>query len=339
MNSLLSGKVPPDVLASRVFKHLVRGHADLILGPAIGQDASLIRIGDRIVVASTDPITGSVEDIGWLSVHVNANDIATFGVAPKWFLSSIMLPLGFEPADLEMIVKQMKEAANSIGIIVAGGHTEVTDEISKPIIAGFMLGETEQGQYVTSAGAKAGDSIIMTKTMAIEGTAILAAEGVRVLRSGIAPETVVRARKLREQISVVKDGITAFKTGFVTAMHDPTEGGLVNGIYELCEASGVGFHIDRNHIPIDPATQEICDFLSIDPLELISSGTMLITCRPENASHILEELKNAGIGACEIGHTDRDPAKHVLEHAGKETDVRRPLTDALWAALEKVKGQ
>lgn len=339
MNSLLSGKVPPDVLTSRVFKHIARGHPDLILGPAIGQDASLIRIGARVVVASTDPITGSVEDIGWLSVHVNANDIATFGVEPKWFLSSIMLPLGFQPSDLEMIVRQMKEAASSLGIIVAGGHTEVTDEISKPIIAGFMLGETGEGQYVTSAGASAGDSIVMTKTVAIEGSAILAAEGADMLSTGVAPDTIIRARKLREQISVVKDGITAFKTGFVTAMHDPTEGGLANGIYELCEASGVGFQIERSLIPVDPATQEICDFLSIDPLELISSGTMLMTCKPENVVHVIGELEHVGIKACEIGSTASNSAMHVLEDCGRTTHLRRPTTDALWAAIKKVKGQ
>ncbi|MHA2084227.1 MAG: AIR synthase related protein, partial [Candidatus Thorarchaeota archaeon] len=143
---MLPGKVPPDVLERLVFPNVGKRDHNLILGPAIGQDASLIRFGDKVLVVSTDPITGAVEDIGWLAVHINANDIATFGVPPKWFLNSIMLPVGYTQEDLKRIMEQIDEAANSLEISVAGGHTEITEGIDRPIIAGFMLGETSEGE-------------------------------------------------------------------------------------------------------------------------------------------------------------------------------------------------
>ncbi|MEE9353564.1 MAG: AIR synthase related protein, partial [Candidatus Thorarchaeota archaeon] len=240
---MLPGKIPPDILERLVFTHLGRSDPDLILGPGIGQDASLIRIGNRVIVASTDPITGSIEDIGWLAVHINANDVATFGVAPRWFLTSIMLPVGSTAAEVGRIMSQIDSAAKTLGITVAGGHTEITEGVEKPIVAGFMLGETSEGDYVTSSGAQPGNAIIITKTVGIEGTAILAAEGREVLSRELDATVLDEALALRCQISVVSEGLSAFKTGHLTAMHDPTEGGLAGGLHELCDASGVGFEV------------------------------------------------------------------------------------------------
>lgn len=333
---MLHGKIPPDALKSRVFKHLGTGHPSIILGPALGQDASLIRVGDRIIVASTDPITGSVEDIGWLAVHVNANDIATFGVEPKWFLNSIMLPTGSTEEDLEKIMIQIDEAARSLGITVAGGHTEVTDEIQKPIIAGFMIGETTDDNYVTSEGAQPGDALIMTKSVAIEGTAILASEGHDFLRNELGYQLLDEAIALRNQISVVMDGITAFKTGFVTAMHDPTEGGLANGIHEICDASKVGCSIVQEQIPVEESTRALCQLLEIDPLQLISSGTMLITCEARNAQKILDALRHNGIEAAVIGTIEKDFTKRIISLQEKESTLIRPETDALWDGLKRI---
>lgn len=331
------GKVPPDILTSCVFKHLGIHHPSIILGPALGQDASLIRFGDRILVASTDPITGSAEDVGWLAVHVNANDVATFGVEPKWFLNSIMLPTGFTKEDLEKIMIQIDDAARSLGITVAGGHTEVTDDIAKPIIAGFMLGETKEGNYVTSSGAQPGDAIIMTKSMAIEGTSILASEGRNQLESHLDESILENAIALRNQISVVKDGLVAFRTGYVTAMHDPTEGGIANGIHEICDASKVGCTIHYDLIPIEKSTQAVCSHLKIDPMHLISSGTMLITCAKKHAQLVVDELSKNGITSSIIGHIEKDFTKRNIVRCGAVTGLSRPETDVLWQGLKQVR--
>ncbi|MCK4566951.1 MAG: AIR synthase family protein [Candidatus Thorarchaeota archaeon] len=333
---MLPGKVPPEILQSIVFSKLGRMDSDVLLGPSLGEDAAVIKIGDQVVVAATDPITGSVEDVGWLAVHVNANDIATFGVSPRWFLASIMLPVGFTPDELGKIMHQIDEAAKTLDISVAGGHSEITDRITQPIVVGFMMGVAPTGEYVTSSGAKPGDNLIVTKTIGIEGTSILAAEGSSYLTEILGPDVVRKAQQLRESISVVKDGVTAFQTGFVHAMHDPTEGGLSGAIHELCDASGVGFEIDNDLIPMADVTRLICDTLQINPLELISSGSMLISCDREKAVHVIDELESAGVRAMIIGSVVSDSSHRKIVIDGLIQDLQRPTTDALWSALKKV---
>lgn len=330
------GKVPPDVLQKIVFAKLGKEDPDVLLGPSLGEDASLIRVGDRVIAASTDPITGSVEDVGWLSVHVNANDIATFGISPRWFLASIMLPDGSSPDELRKIMEQIVDAAETLGIAVVGGHSEITEGIDRPIITGFMMGLTSPGEYVTSGGAKVGDAIILTKTIAIEGTAILATEGAEFLSSNLSSDIINRGKSLREQISVVKEGVIAFETGHVTAMHDPTEGGLAGGIHELCDASGVGFEIYNDAIPIDSSTKAICEVLGINPLDLISSGCMIITCCSEFSDDVVEALKAVCVDASVIGSIVKNPKQRLLITKTDGDILMRPETDALWDALKKI---
>jgi len=333
---MLPGKVPPEILQSIVFSKLGRMDSDVLLGPSLGEDAAVIKIGDQVVVAATDPITGSVEDVGWLAVHVNANDIATFGVSPRWFLASIMLPVGFTPDELGKIMHQIDEAAKMLDISVVGGHSEVTEKITQPIVAGFMMGVAPTGEYVTSSGAKPGDNLIVTKTIGVEGISILSTEGSSYLTEKLGPDVVQEAQKLRKSISVVKDGVTAFQTGFVNAMHDPTEGGLSGGIHELCDASGVGFEIDNNLIPITKTAKLICDALQINPLDLISSGSMLISCEGEKAARVIDELESAGVGATIVGSVVSDSSHRKIAIDGLLQDLQRPPTDALWSALKKV---
>ncbi|MFW9846708.1 MAG: AIR synthase family protein [Candidatus Thorarchaeota archaeon] len=333
---MLPGKVPPDVLSKAVFAHLGKKDDSLILGPGLGEDASLIRVGDSIIVAATDPITGSMEDIGWLSVHINANDIATFGVQPRWFLASILLPVGSSESELERIMLQIDKASQFLGITVAGGHTEVTESVDKPIVAGFMIGLTSEGRYVTSSGAQPGDHIVITKSVALEGTAILAVEGASYLSHRISRNLLDEAQKMRDQISVVKDGVVAFGTGHITAMHDPTEGGFSGGIHEICDASRVGFEIDVKAIPVEESTRTICRELSVNELELISSGCMLMTCNPQGSESVVTSLEEAGIKATIVGKiTPRIEDRYAIRDATR-SPLPRPSTDALWAALRKV---
>ncbi|MGY5871220.1 MAG: AIR synthase family protein [Candidatus Thorarchaeota archaeon] len=333
---MLPGKIPPEVLQSIVFSKLGKIDSDVLLGPKLGEDAAVIKIGDQVVVAATDPITGSVEDIGWLAVHVNANDIATFGVAPRWFLVSIMLPPGYTSEQLSKIMHQIDTAAKGLGIAVAGGHSEITESITQPIVVGFMMGIAPMEEYVTSSGAQAGDSIIVTKTIGIEGTSILATEGKSYLTGKISEPEIEEGKNLRHLISVVREGITAFQTGFVHAMHDPTEGGLAGGIHEICDASGVGFEIDNDLIPITNATRQICDCLQINPLELISSGSMLIVCENEHAPLVIDKLADAGVESVAIGSIVSDSIHRKISVDGSLQDLPRPTTDALWSALKKI---
>jgi len=332
---MLPGKIPPEILQSIVFSKLGRTDADVILGPELGEDAAVIKIGNQVVIAATDPITGSVEDVGWLAVHVNANDIATFGVSPRWFLASIMLPPGYTPDQLGKIMNQIDNAAKELDIAVTGGHSEITESVTKPIVVGFMMGIAPIDKYVTSSGAKPGDALIVTKTVGIEGTSILATERSSYLSREISKDIIERGQKLRSSISVVKDGVTSFQTGFIHAMHDPTEGGLANGVHEICDASGVGCEIENDLIPLHDATRQICKYLKINPLELISSGCMLISCESTHASQVIDALNAVGIESVIIGKIVSDVANRKIHMDGFYEDLPRPTTDALWLALKK----
>jgi len=330
------GKVPPEILEKIVFTRLGITDPDVLLGPSLGEDASVIRIADKVIIAATDPITGSIADVGWLAVHVNANDIATFGVKPRWFLVSIILPKNTTADQLGLIVKQIDDAASMLGIAVTGGHSEITEGIDRPIIVGFMIGTADNGEYVTSSGARPGDSIIVTKSIALEGTAILATEGERTLTPHVGRDVIEKAKGLREKISVVAEGIAAFETGFVTAMHDPTEGGLSGGLHEICDASKVGFEIYSDAIPIEDSTKLICKVLEINPLELISSGCMIICCGKENANEVVNTIQSRGVGACVIGTIVKDRNRRLIITDSDGFDLSRPITDSLWTALRKI---
>ena len=336
MPILPAGKVPPEILAKSVFPFLGVDDADVLHGPGIGRDAAIVRIGRQAVVATTDPITGAVHNIGSYVVHICANDVATFGIRPRWFLATILLPENAESHLLEDIMKSMHSAAKDLNVSIIGGHTEVTPDLKRPIITGFMLGLAEQDQFVTSAGAQADNLIILTKGVAIEGTAILATEREKELGEKISSAIIQRAKGFIHKISVVPEAVKAMSTGAVTAMHDPTEGGVANGLHELADASELGFIVDRNKFVIHPETKQICNLFEVNPLNLIASGAMLIAVEEKLASQLLEALKQDGIPAAIIGRLVRDrKQRSIIDFDGTITPLIQPTKDALWDALSK----
>jgi len=335
---LPEGKIPPETLENIVFKHLGVLNPRVLLGPGIGEDAAVVELEHKIIVIAADPITGAIEDIGWLSVHVNANDIACHGAKPTWFLSIILLPENSDEKTLEKIVLQMDKAAKELGIAIVGGHTEVTPGLKRPIVAGFMIGEVEKDNFIKSSGAIPGDKIILTKGVAIEGTATIATEREKELSHLLDKNLIEKAKQYKWKISVVKDALTAAEVGGVTAMHDPTEGGVLGGLHEIADASKTGFAVQEEKIRkmISEETRKICELLKIDPLRLIGSGALLITAKPEKSQQIVEALNSKGIPAEVIGHILDNPKRRIFfRKDGKTKRAQRPLQDALWEALSK----
>jgi len=335
---LAHGKIPIDILESVVFKNLGIRRREVVLGPSAGIDGAVINVGNKSFVVSTDPITGAIELIGWLAVNVNANDIATFGVEPAFLLSCILLPENADRKTVETISGQMGKAAKELGIAIVGGHCEVTPGLSNPIVVGCTIGMTEKGNYVTAAGAKQGDKIILTKTAGIEGTAILASDKESQLKKVVSATTLRNAKRFYDQISVVKDAITAFKTGAVHAMHDPTEGGVAGGIHEIADASHLAVRIRKKMIPVRPETTEICNFFDIDPLQLIASGSLLIAVERDSADRVVGILSKEGITAEVIGEFLPSAEKRIIiQEDGSSENLVRPVSDHLWSALEKIR--
>ncbi len=297
------GKLPAELLQA-LLSRLPGADPRVVVGPRVGEDAAVIAFGQTLLVAKTDPITFATDLIGWYAVNINANDIAAMGARPRWFLATALLPEGIRPPEVEAIFDQLTVACRELGVSLVGGHTEITYGLDRPIIVGCMLGEVEPHRLVTSAGARPGDAVVVTKGIAIEGTAVLAREAGELLRrKGVPEEVIARARNFLFDpgISVVRDAAVAREAAPVTAFHDPTEGGLATGLTEVALASGVGFEVYAEQVPVLPECRAVCEALGLDPLGLLASGSLVITVPKGAAPDLLRALEEAGIPAFEVG--------------------------------------
>jgi hydrogenase maturation factor len=330
------GKIPIDILKEVVFKNLGAERKEVTVGPTAGIDGAVLDIGNKSLIVSMDPITGAVERIGWLAVNVNANDIATFGVEPEFLFSCILLPENADRKIVETICTQMNAAAKDLGIAIVGGHCESTPGLTNPIVVGCVMGLTEKGRYITAGGAKPRDNLILTKSAGIEGTAILASDRESELKKTVSTTVLQNAKNFYGQISVVKDALTAYNTGGVHAMHDPTEGGVAGGIHEMADASGLGVKVFEREILVRSETAKICSYFGIDPLQLISSGALLISTEAKAAGEIIENLEQQQIDASIIGEfLESTDQRLLIRKDGSSQVLPRPLSDHLWTALRR----
>ncbi len=299
---LKPGKLDPDFLA-KLLSILGTPSDDVVIGPSPGVDAAAIRIGDRTVVVTSDPITFVTDDIAYYSLVVNANDLAVMGAEPKFFVTTLLLPEGIEEEAVERIFREMANLAQGMGISLIGGHTEVTPGLDRVIISGTMLGEAVGGRLFSSRDAKIGDCLVITKGIAIEGTSIIAREKKEEVLKHFGEEFLRRAMEFNVNpgISIVKEALLAARSGLIHAMHDITEGGLSMGAAEMATASCLGLLLDLDSVPIFPETQALCEYFGLDPLGLIGSGALLLAVPEGNAGKLLDLFRQEGIDAHIIG--------------------------------------
>ena len=303
MNRLNIGKLPSRLLRKFINKIRIEDE-QVVLGPSIGEDVAVMKFGDKLLVAKTDPVTFATDLIGWYAVNINANDIATMGVKPRWFLATILLPEQCSDREAENIFDQILSACSFLGISLVGGHTEITTGFQRPVVVGCMLAEAESQPIIKTSGAQQGDDIVVTKGIAIEGTALLAREaGQALLSSNLSKRKVKRAGNylFSPGISVLKEALIACSSVVVNSMHDPTEGGLSAGLWEIAYAAQVGILVEEEKIPILPECRDICDKFALNPLGLLASGSLIITLHPSETSKLLAVLDEAGISANIIG--------------------------------------
>ena len=317
-----AGKLPARELA-RLLDLYTQRDDRVVVGPGIGRDAAVISFPDRYLVAKTDPVTFATDQIGWYAVHVNANDVAAMGGTPRWFLATILLPEG-KPGSVEVeaIFSQIFKACQELGVALCGGHTEITCGLDRPIVVGQMLGEVAKDKLVISERICPGDEILLTKGIAIEGTALVAREH-KGIQGLLGEEETQRCRDLLQNpgISVVREARIAIGVAEVHAMHDPTEGGLAVGLHELAQASGVGLTVIMEKIPILPETVRLCRELKLDPLGLISSGALLIVAPAPEVKKIEAALRAEGIRVAQIGQMGEAGTGVKLSQHGQIADL------------------
>jgi hydrogenase expression/formation protein HypE len=302
--ALRTGKLDVHILRRLLQRYTITDET-VLLGPRVGEDAAAIEIGEKVLVVATDPITFTTDEIGYYSVVVNANDIATTGAKPRWFTVTVLLPEAQAREDLvDSVFQQIHRACEKLGISLIGGHTEITRGLDRPILVGQMIGEVEREALITTGGARSGDLILLSKGICIEGTSIIAREKQADLSlRGIAPDLIERARRFLFDpgISVVQEALLAFQAGRVTSMHDITEGGLANGLHEVSMAAEVAIEVEERRIPIYEESRALCDAFGLDPLGVIASGALLITASCPEAEKILEKAHGHAVPITVIG--------------------------------------
>ncbi|WP_132061411.1 AIR synthase family protein [Halorussus amylolyticus] len=317
------GKLDPDDLADFVLSRTGAADDAVEMGPKYGEDAAAIRFGDHLLVVSSDPLSLARERLGTLAVHVACNDVAASGADPRWLTNTMFLP-SEDPETLDVLTEQIDAEAKSLGVAIVGGHSEYVPALERPMVSMTALGAADE--YVPTGGVEPGDRILLTKGAGIEGTAILATDFREELT--LPTDTIDSAEDFFGEISVVPDARVLRE--FATAMHDPTEGGVLAGAVEMAVASGVRIDVARDDVPIRSETAALCDAVDVDPLRIFGSGALLAAV-PENAADdALGALDAEGIPASEIGvAVETDDPGVALDGEVVRGEVRDDLY-ALW---------
>lgn len=322
--SLPAGKLNPALLA-RLLAQLPVHDPALLVGPAVGEDAAVIDFAPgapHVLVAKGDPITFATDAIGYYAVNVCANDLAVTGARPRFYMPTLLLPAGdASPALVERIFAEIGAACRALGIVVAGGHSEITHAVNQPVIAGHMLGEANRGRYYHSGGCRPGDVLLLAGAIPVEAASIIARERrADLLAQGWMEAEIDTAANLLHNpgISVLAPAQAAVATGCITAMHDPTEGGVATGIQEIAVAAQVDITVNLDAIPIHPLGERLCAAYALDPLGAIASGSLLATCSAADATTVLEAWHNIGWHGAVIGVVTAPAAQTPIVTAKRE---------------------
>jgi len=330
-----------DVLQERVFPFVQTGNADVILGAAFGEDIALTQVGGDILVSHVDPIVGAIGDIGWLAVHVACNDIAASGIPPRWLQLLVLVPKMEDVELLERIMRDAGRAADEVGAAIIGGHTGYSAGLSRPLVAVTALGTASGRQPVLTGGARVGDRVLVTKGIALEGTAILAQDFADVGRElGLSKAELDEGRRVMARVSVMPEALVLAENG-VTAMHDVTRGGILETLLEIAELSGVGMSVTFDRMPLPAIVSRFAEAFAFDPLRMISSGTLAVTVPPERVDDVSKALIEIGTPFAFVGQVEEgtgvrvsrdDETVHHKEIRCEEDELAR-----LWALYPRAK--
>ncbi|MCL2493186.1 MAG: AIR synthase family protein [Clostridiales bacterium] len=327
------GKLENDLLTQLLVGRTGAARDEVLQGAGIGKDCAVLDFGSEICVLSTDPITAAPEILGTLAVHVACNDIAAHGVHPLAILLTILLPEQTEEAELREILRQANAAAKELDVQIAGGHTEITDAVTRPLLSTTAIGRAAKSRNGVTGDIRPGDRLFVTKTLALEGTCILAERREKELGNVLTDAELARAKAMISQISVVREGILAGEIG-VSAMHDITEGGILGAVWETCLRGGVGAEIEMRALPFDDITLTACAYFGLDPMRLISSGSMLIVCPAEKTAALEKAMAEAGVPLYGIGAVTEISAGIILrDRKGGPLSIDPPGPDEIYKAV------
>ncbi len=336
------GKISAEIFEELIFPRLGAKSDSILVGPKHGTDVGIVKIGDKAVSFTSDPVfivpEYGWEKAAWFAIHILASDAVTCGLPPRFLSIDLNLPMEMTKVQLEIMWDTMHRECERLGISVICGHTARYENCHYPMVGGAtVVGVGEMDDYVTPVFARAGDKIIITKGPAIEATGIFAAMFPQLIEQEFGSDFRQRAGQIFYKMSVVEDAMTAITIGVrqngVTAMHDATECGIWGGLYELAEAAGLGVRVEQEQIVVEECITEICNYFSIDPYASISEGTLIIACRQHKAREVVRVLSQKGIRSSIAGELTPPEQGMVLVKGGKERKLEHPIVDPFWKAF------
>ncbi len=340
LRPLSAGKLPNDFLDRFLQEHSL-DDPTLLVAPGMGEDTAAVipPANEDVIVLKSDPITFAEDRLGYYTLAINANDIATSGATPRWLLTTLLFPVGSTAAQIHRLIRELQQVSREFRITLCGGHTEITEAVNKPIAVGQMVGTVEKERLIDKRRMAKGDQILLTKGVAVEGTSILARECAEELKAlGMTQSEIRRCQEFLFDpgISILAEAQIAAQSA--SAMHDVTEGGLATALQELSGAGGNQLRVGVDQIPVFKETQRVCELLDIHPFGLIGSGSLLLTCSPGSSEALLENMREAGISAAAIGEVLEEGAGvEAVDGSGRPVEWPNFEADELGRAFEKIK--
>lgn len=330
---LPKGKLKAKFL-QQLIKALPTKDDSLIIPPGVGLDAAGLKISDKLLAITTDPITLANDKIGTYSVAINVNDVACLGCRPRWYSATLLLPVGTDVASVKKIWKGLILALKRYDIISIGGHIEVTDVVNQPTLVAQIIGESVTGKFLDSRKCKPGDKILLCMPVAIEGTALLAQEKAFELSKVFSKQEIKKMQNLLYSPGICIWPLVekiVWQKGLV-ALHDPTEGGVATALHEFSDAANCGLNINGDSIPVLPETKKLMKLFDFDPLGLLASGSLLVACKPSAVKGIIKSIGDKYVS--EIGEFTSHTSKN-LYISGVKRDLPRYDKDEIVRLFEQ----
>ncbi|MFQ5928802.1 MAG: HAD-IA family hydrolase [Acidobacteriota bacterium] len=341
LHPLSAGKLPGDLLEQFLQEHSL-DDPSILVRPGLGEDAAAVQLEEdgEVIVLTSDPITFTTDRLGYYTVLINANDVATCGAVPRWLLTTLLLPLGSSAAQIHQLMQELQQVSREFGLSLCGGHTEITDAVNKPVVVGQLVGTVPRDGLIDKRQMAEGDQILLTKAVAVEGTSIIAREFPQALKTlGISEHEIERCQQFLVDpgISILKDAQIAAGTGSVSAMHDVTEGGVATALEELSAAGRHRLRVHIDQIPVFPETRKLCRLLDLSPLGLIGSGSLLVACKPEVCKKLVSDLREAGIQVSRIGEVlEEGVGIEAVSQKDRPVEWPRFEVDEISRAIQKM---
>jgi hydrogenase maturation factor len=334
------GKISQRVFEELIYPRLGAKSRDVLVGPMHGVDVGIIRVGNRALALTTDPVfivpEYGWERAAWFAIHILMSDAVTSGLPPKYLAIDLNLPMSINEEQLETMWKVIHRECRKYGVAIVTGHTARYDNCNYPMVGGAtVIAEGGLNDYVSPRFARPGDAIIVTKGPAVEASGIFATACHRQIEQKLGAAFARKAEGLFYEMSVVEDALAAVSVGTrekgVTALHDATECGLWGGLYEMAQAGKFGVRVVKEAIPVLPGVLEICDLFKIDPYKSISEGTLIVMCRARKAEAVLKALARKRIPAAIVGEVVKKGM--TLVEGGREKPLKHPIVDPFWKAF------